>query len=152
MVPPIRHQDVNPALNELATRVIGVGIEVHRHMGPGFSESAYEEAFCFELDLQGIPYRRQVRINLTYKGKIVGEGIIDLLIDEKLIVELKSVAQLAPIHEAQLVAYLRMTKLQIGLLMNFNAATLKEGLKRVVLASSITSAPSSLRTSATKTS
>jgi GxxExxY protein len=151
MAIPIRHQDVDPALNELATRVIGVGIEVHRPMGPGFSESAYEEAFCVELALQGIPYRRQVRINLSYKGRIVGEGIIDLLIDEKLVVELKAVAQLAPVHEAQLVAYLKMTGLQIGLLMNFNAAVLKDGLKRVVVAPSKTSAPPSLRSSAMKT-
>ncbi len=151
MATSIRHQDVDPELNALATCVIGAGIEVHRQMGPGFSESAYEEAFCIELALQGISYRRQVRINLNYKGKPVGEGIIDLLIDEKLVVELKSVAQLAPVHEAQLVAYLKMTGLQIGLLMNFNVAILKDGLKRVVVEKSKTSAPPPLRSSAIKT-
>jgi GxxExxY protein len=132
MANAIRHDDIGTELNALATKVIGAGIEVHKQMGPGFPEAAYEEAFCIELELQGIPFRRQVRINLNYKGKHVGEGIIDLLIDERLIIELKSVSQLLPVHEGQLIAYLKMTGLQIGLLMNFNMATLKEGIRRIV--------------------
>lgn len=150
MANAIRHDDVDPELNALATRVIGAGIEVHKQMGPGFLEAAYEEAFCIELEMQGIPFRRQVRMMMNYKGRQVGEGVIDLLINDKLIVELKAVAQLAPVHEAQLHAYLKMSGLKIGLLMNFNVAVLKDGLKRIVITKPYPSASPSLRSSAVK--
>jgi GxxExxY protein len=149
MVQPVRHEDLDPILNELCTRVIGVGIEVHRQLGLGFSESSYEEACCVQLGLQGIAFRRQIPINLHYKGRQIGKGIIDLLIDEKLIVELKAVSQLLPVHEVQHAAYLKMTGLQLGLLMNFNVAVLKDRLKRIIAKSKI-SQPTSLRSSAKK--
>jgi GxxExxY protein len=108
-------------------------IEVHRKLGPGFLESVYEEAACIEFEKRKIPYERQVKIAVEYDGKIIGEGRIDLLIDKKLIVELKAVDSLAPIHLAQVMSYLRMTKLDLGLLVNFNVPVLKNGIKRVVL-------------------
>ncbi|MGI8917173.1 MAG: GxxExxY protein [Pyrinomonadaceae bacterium] len=120
-------------LNDLARRVIGAGIEVHRHLGPGLTEPLYEAAFKLELDLRGIPFRSQSWITVSYKDHPLGKRRIDLIIDNRLIVELKSVERLAPIHSAQLISYLRLMGYHLGLLMNFNVALLKEGVKRVVL-------------------
>ena len=120
-------------LNDLARRVIGAGIEVHRHLGPGLTEPLYEAAFKLELDLRGIPHKSQSWITVSYKDHPLGKRRIDLIIDDRLIVELKSVERLAPIHSAQLISYLRLMGYQLGLLMNFNVALLKEGVKRVVL-------------------
>ncbi len=120
-------------LNDLARRVIGAGIEVHRHLGPGLTEPLYEAAFKLELDLRGIPFRSQSWITVSYKDHLLGKRRIDLIIDDRLIVELKSVERLAPIHSAQLISYLRLMGYHLGLLMNFNVALLKEGVKRVVL-------------------
>lgn len=125
----------NGELDQLAHHVIGAAIEVHRLLGPGFLESVYEEAFCVELGLRNIPYKRQPVISVGYKGHLVGEGRLDLVIDDKIIVELKAVEALHPIHTAQLLSYLRATKLQLGLLMNFNLPVLKPGIKRIILSS-----------------
>jgi GxxExxY protein len=128
-----RVKEPSSEVDELARKVIGALIEVHRKLGPGFLESVYEEAACIELAKNKIPYERQVKIVVEYDGKAIGEGRIDLLIDKKLIVELKAVDALAPIHQAQLMSYLRMRKLELGLLVNFNVPILKNGIKRVVL-------------------
>ena len=120
-------------LNDLAQRVIGAGIEVHRHLGPGLTEPLYESAFKLELNLRGIPFDYQVWINVSYKEHPLGKRRIDLIVDDRLIVELKSVDKLAPIHSAQLISYLRLSGCHLGLLMNFNVALLKDGVKRVVL-------------------
>jgi GxxExxY protein len=125
---------VEPSLevDELAHRVIGAAIEVHRALGPGYLESVYEEALIVELDIQTIPYERQVKIAVDYKDHKVGEGRLDLLVAKVLPVELKAVESLAPIHQAQLISYLKMTHLQLGLLINFNVPVLKLGIKRVI--------------------
>lgn len=116
----------------LAYAVIGAAIEVHRLLGPGFLEAVYEQALAVELRLRGIPFSRQAVVAVNYKGQLVGEGRLDLLVGNALIVELKAVDALAPIHFAQVISYLKMTGHQLGLLINFNVPILKEGIKRVV--------------------
>ena len=118
--------------NELTHAIIGAAIEVHRQLGPGLLEGVYEKAMCIEFELRGIPFRRQSGVGITYKGRPVGKGKLDLLVGDRLIVELKAVERLAPIHSAQMISYLRMTNRMLGLLINFNVPVLKEGIKRVV--------------------
>jgi GxxExxY protein len=120
-------------LDELAHRVIGAAIEVHRHLGPGYLESVYEEALCCELGEQDVPFARQAVTAVHYKSHAVGENRVDLLIDSVLIVELKAVESLAPIHTAQVISYLKSTGCQLGLLINFNVPVLKQGVKRIIL-------------------
>jgi GxxExxY protein len=117
----------------LATAIIGAAIEVHRNLGPGYLESVYEEALAIECELRGIPIERQKPIAVMYKGRRVGRARLDIVADEILIVELKTVESLAPIHTAIMISYLRSTSLQLGLLINFNTLVLKDGIKRVVL-------------------
>ncbi|MBA3461021.1 MAG: GxxExxY protein [Deltaproteobacteria bacterium] len=119
-------------IDELAREVIGAAIEVHRTLGPGFLEPVYEGALALELQLRGIPFARQTTIPIVYRGHVVGESRIDLLVGEKLVVELKAVDELARIHFAQAISYLRAGSFQLGLLINFNTARLKDGLRRVV--------------------
>ena len=120
-------------VDALARAVIGAAIEVHRTLGPGFLESVYEEALAVELRLRDIPFEEQRKMGIDYKAHVVGEGRIDLLVDELLIVELKAVDALLPLHTAQLLSYLKATGKRLGLLINFNAEVLRDGLKRVVL-------------------
>ncbi len=120
-------------VDDLARRVIGAAIEVHRHLGPGFPERIYEEALCFELEQRQIPFARQPIIEVAYKGRKVGEGKLDLWIDQRLVVELKAVEQLLPKHKAQGKAYLQATKNELALVISFNEAMLKDGIHRVVL-------------------
>ena len=120
-------------IEEASNKVIGAAIEVHRHLGPGYLESVYEEALAAELTLRGIPFARQVVFALDYKGQKVGEGRMDFLVDGGLIVELKAVEALAPIHIAQAISYLKATKHRLALLINFNVPVLKDGIKRVAL-------------------
>lgn len=118
----------------LTDRVIGLAITVHRHSGRGLLESVYEQCLCYELNQAGIPFQRQVSIPVVYRGMRLGEGFrADIVVDETLIVEVKSVAELAPAHEAQIRTYLRMSGLRVGLLMNFNAARLIDGLRRFAM-------------------
>jgi GxxExxY protein len=128
-----KRQEPDAELDRLARLVIGAAIEVHRQLGPGLLEGVYEKALCIEFDLREIPFRRQSGVGITYKGRPVGKGKLDLLVGERLIVELKAVERLAPIHSAQMISYLRMTKRNLGLLINFNVPMLKEGIKRVVV-------------------
>lgn len=118
-------------LDDLARRVIGAVIEVHRHLGPGFAESVYEEALCVELGLREIPFERQVPIEVLYKGWRVGMGQIDLLVGRSL-VELKAVATLTEVHRAQVISYLEAIDAHLGLLLNFKEAKLSLGVRRVV--------------------
>jgi len=118
--------------NEMSRRVIGAAIEVHRVLGPGFLESVYESALAIELEHQGIPFLRQVPIELGYRGKPVGEGRVDLLVDHCLVVELKAVEKLIPLHQQQLLSYLKVTNHRLGLLINFNVEVLRQGIRRVV--------------------
>lgn len=117
----------------LARRVIGCAIEVHRTLGPGFLEPLYEHALSCELSLNHISHDCQYPVQICYKNVIVGEGRIDILIEDQLVVEIKSVASLAPVHTAQLKAYLKSTGLHLGLLINFNENRLADGIKRVIL-------------------
>lgn len=121
------------AADQLAHQVIGAAIEVHRVLGPGFLESVYEKALCIELSLRGIPFVRQPKIDVKYKGNPVGEGRPDLVVGDELIVEPKVVGAFAPIHYAKMISYLKATGHQLGLLVNFKVAALKDGIKRVVL-------------------
>lgn len=112
-------------------RIIGCAIEVHRHLGPGLLESTYEEALCIEFRERGLSFARQVGIPVTYKGHLVGEYRPDLVIDGQVVVEVKSVERLVGVHQAQVLSYLRVLNLRTGLIINFNAEVLREGIKRV---------------------
>ena len=121
-----------PDVEDLISRIIGAAIEVHRHLGPGYLESTYHRALCVELRLREIPFAYKRTIKVNYKGEpIVGQQI-DLIVDSKLIVEIKAVSQLEQIHSNQVVAYLRSTGLRAGLLINFNVVVLKGGIRRIV--------------------
>ena len=118
---------------ELSGDVIGAAIEVHRVLGPGLLESAYELALERELILRGHSIERQKPVPLEYKGTALGDGFrIDLLVDDRLLLEIKAVEGLLPLHDAQLLTYLRLTGRRVGQLINFNERTLKEGIKRVM--------------------
>lgn len=121
-------------LSELTDRVIGAAIEVHRALGAGLLESTYEICLCEELRSQGIRYRRQVELPVKYKNVTLDAGYrIDLIVEEQLIIEVKSCEKLAPIHSAQLLTYLKLTGLKVGLLINFNSEVLRNSIKRMVL-------------------
>ena len=121
--------------NDLLTqRIIGFAIEVHRQLGPGLLESAYEECLCFELKQDGIPFRRQVALPVVYKSVRLDCGYrIDILVQDKVILELKTVERLMPVHEAQMLTYMKLSGIHIGLLLNFNSAILKNGMRRLLL-------------------
>jgi GxxExxY protein len=119
---------------ELTGQVIGLAIEVHRHTGPGLLESVYEQCLCHELREAGIAFERQVAIPVIYKAMPIGEGFrADIVVEREVILEIKSVAAILPVHEAQLHTYLRMSGLRIGLILNFNARRLTEGIRRYVV-------------------
>ena len=131
---PQRHRDTEMTeLNEITKQIIGCAIEVHRHLGPGLLEHLYEEALCFEFQLQGLNYRRQVAVPFTYKDKPIGEHRIDLLVEDEIVVEIKSVERDNPIFEAHVLTYLKVTGKKVGLLMNFNSRLMKSGIKRFIL-------------------
>jgi len=120
--------------NNITGQVIGGAVEVHKTMGPGLLESIYEECLCVELGKRNIPFERQKEINIEYKRvKLESKYRIDLIVSKMVIVELKTIAELAPIHDAQILSYLKLTGLKVGLLINFNVPVLKEGIKRLVL-------------------
>jgi GxxExxY protein len=119
---------------EITEAIIGGAIEVHRQLGPGLLESAYQACLCHELELRGIAFKDEVPVPLIYKGLSLDCGYrLDLLVADEVIVELKSVEQLLPVHEAQLLTYLRLTGKKVGLLINFNVPVLKDGIVRRVL-------------------
>jgi GxxExxY protein len=121
-------------LSELTERIIGAAIEVHRALGPGLLESAYEECLCHELSLRRLAFKRQVALPIRYKGVLLDCGYrLDLLVANQVVVELKSVDKVDGIHEAQLLTYLRLSKCKVGLLINFNVPLLKNGIVRRVL-------------------
>ncbi len=117
----------------LTKEIIGSAIEVHKLLGPGFGENVYEEAFAHELSLRGIKFTRQLEIEVPYKEIIAHKYRLDFVVEDKVIVELKAVNKLSPIHEAQVLSYLKASKLEIGLLLNFNEERIKDGIKRIVL-------------------
>ena len=126
-------EDRDAPINRITWQVIGAAMEVHDALGPGHPESAYENALCIELELRGISFKRQLGIELTYKGRLVGTSRVDLLVEDTLIVEIKAVEALASVHSAQLISYLKCTGHKLGLIINFNVRKLKDGIKRVAL-------------------
>jgi GxxExxY protein len=121
-------------VNEITHAIIGAAMEIHRNLGPGLLESAYEECLCHELTLRGIPFQRQVPLPLEYKGVRLEQGYrLDLVVAEIVVVEVKAVEIIHPVYEAQLLTYLRLGGFQVGLLINFNVPLLKDGIRRKVL-------------------
>jgi GxxExxY protein len=119
-------------LNRLTELIIGAAIEVHRNTGPGLMESVYEECLCYELSQRGLSFQRQVELPVAYKGIKLNCGFrMDLVVEDSIILELKTVERLLPIHSAQLLTYLKLSRKKLGLLINFNEPVLKKGLKRL---------------------
>ena len=119
--------------DKFSKEIIGAAIEVHRHLGPGLLESAYEECMSHELNLRGLSFERQKPLVLTYKGKNLDCGYrLDLVVEGLVILEFKAVDRIEPIHEAQLLTYLKLSDLKLGILINFNVPILKNGMKRLV--------------------
>jgi GxxExxY protein len=119
---------------DLTRTVIGAAMSVHRELGPGLLESAYQAAMCHELSLLNVPFRSQLNLPVEYKGVRLDCGYrIDLVVDDRALVELKSVERLLPVHEAQLITYLRLSRVHVGLLINFNVPTLRRGIVRRIL-------------------
>ena len=123
---------VDEETEALATRVIGALIEVHRVVKPGMPEIVYRNAFCFELELLGIPCVAEFPVQIMYKGRTVGQGKVDVLIANRLVVEMKAVEALTDAHRAQVITYLQALNLPLGLLVNFNVLRLRQGLKRII--------------------
>jgi GxxExxY protein len=122
--------DGNTGLSE---KIIGCAIEVHRELGPGLPEAVCETALCIELQSRGIPFKRQVGVPIYYKGQLISEHRPDLIVADEIIIEVKSVERIAPVHVAQVLTYLRITSLTLGLIMTFNSSTMRAGIRRVVL-------------------
>ena len=121
-------------LNVLTEAIIGAAIEVHPELGPGLLESAYEECFCYELHLRSLNFQRQVELPVAYKGMKLDCGYrLDIVVENSVVLELKSIEQILPIHHAQLLTYLRLSQKKVGLLINFNVGVLKNGIVRRVL-------------------
>ena len=120
-------------ISELSSKIIGAAIEVHKALGPGLLESAYEECLCHELELQGLFFERQKPLIVTYKGKNLECGYrLDLVVEKGIILELKSCENIEPIHRAQLLTYLKLSGLHVGLILNFNVPVMKTGIVRIV--------------------
>jgi GxxExxY protein len=129
-----RHREIEEGKDPRTSPIIGAAIEVHRNLGPGLLESAYEECLCHELRLRELDFKRQVPLPLLYKGLKLDCGYkLDLIVRDEVILELKAVEKLLPIHEAQLLTYLRLTGKRVGLLINFNVPLLTQGIIRRVL-------------------
>ena len=117
----------------LTQRIIGCAIEVHRQLGPGLMETTYEEAMCIELRDQQISFVRQDGVPVLYKGHLIGEHRPDLVVEDRVVVEVKSVERLIGVHQAQLLAYMRLLKKPVGLLLNFHSEVLRTGIRRLVI-------------------
>jgi len=133
-------------LNEITEAIIGAAIAVHRELGPGLLESAYETCLAYELTERGLNVERQKGLPMIYREVLLDCGYrIDLLVEEQVVLELKTVERLEPIHEAQLLSYLKLSGCKVGLLINFNVKVLKNGIKRIVLGFQEQPSPRSLR-------
>jgi|SRR5579864_881526 GxxExxY protein len=128
------HRDTENERDPRTGPIIGAAIEVHRHLGPGLLESAYEECLCHEPHLRGLSFERQVDLPVPYKGLILGCGYkLDVVVEHEVVLELKAVEKILPVHEAQLLTYLKLSRRHVGLLINFNTPLLTHGIKRIVL-------------------
>jgi GxxExxY protein len=119
--------------NSITERIIGCAMEVHRELGPGLLESTYVAALCIELEIARLTVKRQIGIPLFYKGQLIGEHIPDLVVADRIVVEVKSIERFNPVHTAQVLTYLRVMKLKLGLLLNFNTDMMKNGIRRIML-------------------
>ena len=129
-----RHGEELLREQEITGRIIGAAIEVHRILGPGLLESIYEECLCYELNLQGLNFERQVALPVQYKGVILDSIYrLDVVVEKRVILELKAVEELSGIYEAQLLTYMKLSGIGVGLLINFNCPVLKDGIVRRVL-------------------
>jgi GxxExxY protein len=127
------HQDVEAETDVLAKQVVDAAIKVHKTLGPGLLESVYEACLVYELTRRGVPVARQVVLPIFYDDMKLDSGLrLDMVVGERVIVELKSVEALLPIHDAQLITYLKLSNLRLGLLINFNTCLLRDGIKRIV--------------------
>lgn len=126
------HSDLPPDVEDVMTRTIGACIEVHRHLGPGFLESIYHRAVCIELHERGIAFEKDKSARVVYKGRLLQGQRLDLVVESRLVLEIKAVSQLEEIHGSQVVSYLKATGLRAGLLINFNHMVLKSGIRRIV--------------------
>ena len=129
----MKYAVIPPETELVGSAVIGGAIEVHRHLGPGFLERIYQEALCLELALRQLTFEREKSVQVNYKGVNIPGQRIDLIVGGCVIVELKAVATLHEVHEAKVISYLKTTGLRLGYLLNFHHATMKEGIKRIVL-------------------
>jgi len=119
---------------ELTNKIIGAAIEVRKHWGPGLYEEIYERSLCKELSIRGLAWERQLLVPLVYKDEKVGDDLrLDIIVENKVVIETKHVKELLPLHDAQLMTYLKLTKCRAGLLINFNVTLLKNGLRRIVV-------------------
>lgn len=128
----LRWGEPDPELDRLAKAVIGAALEVHRTLGPGLDESLYEAAMARELSLRKIAFAKQVMVQVAYKGEVIGERRLDFIVAGRLVLELKAVGELAAVHKAQVRTYLKITRIELGLLINFNVPLLKDGIKRII--------------------
>ena len=130
----MNRRDTETQEDPLTRKVIGLAIEVHRRLGPGLLESAYEECLCWEMKQADLNVQRQVALPIIYKDVKLDAGYrLDILVEGRLVLEVKAVQELLPIHEAQLLTYLKLSGMKVGLLLNFNVAVLKSGIKRLVI-------------------
>jgi GxxExxY protein len=137
-----QEEDKRRSFGDGSERVIAALIEVHRTLGPGLLESAYEACFCRELQLRGLRFERQRPLPVEYRGLLVDCGYrLDVIVEDRVLVELKAVERLLPIHQAQVVTYLKLSRLDVGLLVNFNVQLLKHGLRRLWLSHPTFSSP-----------
>jgi len=120
-------------LNNFTEKIIGCAIEVHKELGAGLLESVYESALCIELKNKGLKYERQKVLPVNYKGLKIGEFRIDLVVEDIILIELKSVERFDPVFESQILSYMKLGKFKVGLLMNFNSRLLKSGIKRYII-------------------
>ena len=120
-------------INKLTERIIGCAIEVHKNLGPGLVESIYETALCMEMSKAGLQFKKQVVMPVEYKGVKIGEQRIDVMVEDEVILELKSSEGIDPLFEAQTLSYLRVAKKRVGLIINFNTDVLKRGVKRMIV-------------------
>ena len=126
-------EPISPETEVVASHIIGAGIEVHRTLGPGFLEAIYQQALCLELDARGIRFERERAVAVHYRGHAIPGQRVDLIVENAVLVELKATTRTDPMLEAKVISYLRTTGLRLGIVLNFNCQTLKEGIKRIVV-------------------
>ena len=123
----------DPELNLITNAIIGAAIEVHRQLGAGLAESLYENALAIEFGERAIPFKRQIVVPVVYKRQLIGETRLDFLVADRIIVELKAVENIAPVHRSQMICYLKVTRHKLAILINFNVPMLKDGIRRYAL-------------------